>query len=290
MPMDDEGWPGDAWDEEIPEAPGAGQPGSIPPTGPPPLSTPTPAAGPRPPGGGLSRSAIIAIAAVAVLVIAGVIVGVVATSGKKGSSTTTLQPSTSVTTVSPATTAPGSATTAPAGTTAPSGSLLSNSPFNTCTELTAPERGIPNATDEIECTGSDVSDDGGMAAFFAQFASATAATSYMSELAHAAASSGDCSSVAASDVTARCTFQDQSDESGQGVLYVGENFVFGPDSSTEGDCALLGQPTADGTAVVLWSYSGSDVLGGIVSCSASQTALASMRSGLLEGDYELSNQ
>ena len=73
-------------------------------------------------------------------------------------------------------------------------------------------------------------------------------------------------------------------------MAIGPNFTFGPNSTSQGNCAAFKQPSSSGTSVLLWNYNGTDVVGGAFSCVASTTPLATMRSGLYNGDFELDNQ
>jgi hypothetical protein len=128
-------------------------------------------------------------------------------------------------------------------------------------------------------------------AYYATFSSPTAAAQYVDSLApNAGSPSGACNAVQLGQGTALCDFTDSSSESGTAVMYIGEGFTFGPDSTSQGDCTLVNQSATSGTAVLVWNYSGINVIGAALSCVANTTPLASMRDGLYDGDFELDNQ
>jgi hypothetical protein len=264
---------------------------------------------PFPQGGGSygrrkpSRNAIIAIAVGVVVLIGGGVGAAVALSSHTTTNNnpiTTNNPTTTLSTPtggnSPASTSPANTNT---GTTSPSGpsptssansGLLANAPFSNCTDLTPAQRGIPDATDEVICTGSDVATDGAVQAFYATLPSSTAAEEYLATLAHQGSPSGQCSEVQLGLGTAFCDFTDSTPESGAAVMFIGQNFSFGPNATTQANCAAENQPSTDGTAVLLFNYSGSDVVGGAFGCQASVTPLATIRSSLNNADFELDNQ
>jgi hypothetical protein len=240
-----------------------------------------------------SRNAIIAIAAAVVVLIGG---GVGAAVALSSHNTTTANGPTTTIPTSPASTSP--AITSPATTSPPQTSpstsgnsaLLSNAPFTNCTDLPAAQRGIPDATDEVICTGSDVANDGGAQAFYATLPSPTVAEEYLATLSHQGSPNGQCSDIQLGPGSALCDFTDSSSESGLAAMYIGTNFNFGPNSTTEANCTAEGQPSSDGTAVLVFNYSGSDVVGGAFACDASVTPLATIRSSLYNSDFELENQ
>jgi hypothetical protein len=245
----------------------------------------------------LSRNAVLGIV-IGALVLVGGGTGVgVALAGK--STTTTTTPPT------PTTNSPGTAsprTTSSPNTTPSSnsngstlivapGSLEPNAPFNNCTDLTPSERGVPDSTDEVICVGSDVANDGAAQAFYATFSSPTAAAAYLATLAPSiSAPGGPCNDVTLGFGTALCTFSDNTPESGTAVMYIGTNFTFGPGATAEANCGAENQPSSAGTAVLVFHYTGSNVVGGAYACEANVTPLTTIRSSLYNADFELDNQ
>jgi hypothetical protein len=233
------------------------------------------------------------LAAVAAVVVVGAVVGIiVAASGGKKRSPVSSTGTTTATTAAPATTQATTASTQAPATTAPASTaaLAAVVPFKSCQDLAASSRGIPGASDEVVCTGSDVSAAGGDVAFYATFDSPASTASYLSELGTSAGTSSDCSTVTLGQGEALCGFQDQSSQAGSAVLYLGSVFSFGPASTSSADCSLLGKSTTGGASVVVWSYTGTKVVGGLLACSASVQDLSTMRSALLNGDLQTTGQ
>lgn len=226
----------------------------------------------------------------AVVVIGGGTAGVILASSDSGHKptpvTTTLvttNPTSVSTTVSPDTTV---TTTTP-----PPASLAANVPFDNCIDIPVANRGIPGATDEVGCTGSDVGSEGAVGIFYATFPSASSAASYVAgRSSGAGAPNAPCNIVQLGVGSAYCDFTDSSSLSGTAVLFIGQEFTFGPDSNSQNTCAQLGASSGSGTSVLVWNYASTNVIGGAMSCSASTNALSSMRTGLYNGDLELDSQ
>jgi hypothetical protein len=289
--MDDEGWQSDPWGSDPTAAPGDVPQAPPPPrtapdgpdAGPPPTAPTSTFAGPPP----SNRNTKIAVAVVAAIIVIGAGIGVAAAVHHGPTTTTTSQANNNNNNNT-------STTSGPNTTTAPSSGLLSSvspSVFSNCQDLASGQRGIPNAVDQVACTGSDLNSDGAVAAFFAQLPSASAAQAYIqTDLGSTATtSSGDCSSLTLGSGEALCNFSDQNGNAGVALLAIGSAFSYGPGATVGGDCAVLGQSASSGVSVLVWAYSGSDVVGGLESCSEDTSALSTMRSTLLGGDLALSN-
>lgn len=277
------GWSDDPWSDDEPKAPvweNAPGPGpTATPLGP---TAKQPGWTGPPSRRGLSGGLLVAIIAAAVVVVGGATTVGVVLASHHSTTTTTL----ATTTLTTPTTAP-STTLSTAATTS---SLLSNAPFDNCFDYTAAERGVPDATDEVQCTGSDVSDEGADEVLYAAFSSSSVAVEYLASLAPDAGTPlSDCGTVKLGLGTVFCDFTDNS-LSGVALMSIGTNFELGPGDTTEGNCANLRQSSTPGYAVLLWTYADSNVVGRALSCVESTTPLAAMRAGLYASDFELNNQ